>query len=119
MKFDIHYVKLHISSAPLLKQKRCLVCYIRNQCYVSCALDSDSKLSLMLCAGSGDSAGKNLCSFGKILSESGNIFVIYIGDLLGAERANLLPLVRTERLLLCILRIFVLYIFIQSDNLLY
>lgn len=86
---------------------------------MSCALDSDGKLSLMFRTGSGYPAGKNLGSFGKILSQSGYVLVIDILYILGAERANLLLFVRTEGFLLCFLGIFVLYILIQRDNLLF
>jgi len=72
----------------------------------------------MLRAGSGYSAGKNLGSFRKILSQSGDVFVIDNFYLLGAERANLL-LVGTEGFLLCFLGIFGLYFLIQRDNLLF
>jgi hypothetical protein len=96
-----------------------LVCYIGYQSYVSCTLNSKSELSLMLCASTGNSAGENLSSLREILSKSGNVFVIYIRDLLSAECTNLLSLVRTERFLLCILRFSALHFFIQSDNLLF
>jgi len=47
----------------------------------------------------GNTSGKNLGSFGKILSESCYIFIINVFDLFGAENANLLLSAGTERLL--------------------
>lgn len=43
-----------------------LVCYVRHKCKMSCALDSNSKCSLMLCTVSGDSSGKDFSSFGNV-----------------------------------------------------
>ena len=53
------------------------------------ALDRVSELSLMLSASAGDSSGKNLCTFGDILSQSDGILVVNRFDLFCAELADL------------------------------
>ena len=60
------------------------------QCYVTCSLDSISEFSLVLSAGTGYTAGKNLRTFGNELSESCNIFVIDVFNFFSAEYANFL-----------------------------
>ncbi len=55
----------------------------------ACALDLDSKASLMLGAGSGDAAGKNLAPLGGVSAETVGILIIDF-RFLGAETAHLL-----------------------------
>lgn len=56
---------------------------------MSCSLDRKRELSLMNCAGAGDSAGQDLGTLGKILSEAGNILIVNAGNLVRTEDANL------------------------------
>jgi len=44
----------------------------------------------MSCAGAGGAARDYLCALGKISAKTGNVLVVYIFDLVNAERANLL-----------------------------
>ena len=62
---------------------------IRNECDVSCSLDSYCKLSLMLCASTCDSSGKNLCTLGYKATKLCNILIIYEFNLIGTELADL------------------------------
>jgi hypothetical protein len=67
---------------------------------MACSLNSDSKLTLMISAGSGDSSGKDLGTLAYALSESAYVFVIDMVDLISAELADLLvSFVLTEGLL--------------------
>ena len=51
------------------------------------ALDRNRKLTLMLCAGAGDSSGKDLCTFAYALAESDSVLVIDVFDFICAELA--------------------------------
>ena len=53
------------------------------------ALDSDGQLTLMLGAGAGYTAGNNLSTFGEILAQTGNVFVVDLLDSIYTESANL------------------------------
>ena len=48
------------------------------------------KLSLMVSAGTGSSAGEDLCSLGDVLAELSNVFIVDVIDAVDAERADLL-----------------------------
>ena len=77
-----------------------LVADIRDERHVACSLNSDSKLTLMISAGSGDSSGKDLGALAYALSKSAYVFVIDMVDLISAELADLLvSFVLTEGLL--------------------
>lgn len=52
------------------------------------AFDSGSQLTLMACAGSGNSSGNDFSSFGEESSQTGNIFVIDFSDFIYAESTN-------------------------------
>jgi hypothetical protein len=67
-----------------------LVGNVRKQCYLSCALDSGVQLTLMLCAGSGNSSGKYFSTFTDELSELCGILVVDKINLVSAENANFL-----------------------------
>ena len=54
------------------------------------ALDSGGELSLVLCAGAGDSSGKDLRAFGDALSQSDGVLVVDVFDVVSAEHANFL-----------------------------
>lgn len=83
---------------------------------MSCALNSGSKLSLMLSAGTGNTSGKDLGSLGETLSDPEGILIIDMLYLVSTESTNLLPLLRTEGLLNFGSYLFVV---IQSNNLLF
>ena len=53
-------------------------------------LDSDGELTLMLCAGAGDSSGEDLRTLGDILSQTGYVLVIDLVDVICAELADFL-----------------------------
>ena len=52
------------------------------------AFDSGGQLTLMACAGSGNSSGNDFASFGEESSKTGNVFVIDFSDFIYAECAN-------------------------------
>jgi len=56
---------------------------------VSCTLDSGGQLSLMICAGAGNSAGQDLGTLRNVSAESGDILVVDDFNLIDAEVANL------------------------------
>ncbi len=56
---------------------------------VTSALDSGLKLSLVLSAGAGNTAGKDLAALADELAEAGCILVIDVADVFFAEDANL------------------------------
>ncbi len=53
------------------------------------ALNSGLKLTLMLCASAGNTAGKDLAALADELAKAGCILVIDVADVLLAEDANL------------------------------
>lgn len=71
---------------------------------MTCSLDRDRQLTLMGCAGAGDSPGKDLAAFRDILAQLRCILVIN-GIVFSAEDANLLLSVEgssaLERLAAC------------------
>ena len=79
-----------------------LVADVRNYSDVTSSLDCFCELSLMLCASTCDSSGKNLGSFGEIFVKLYRVLVIDEFYLVSAEVTNLFLLVVLE-LLLCIL----------------
>ena len=79
---------------------------------MSSALNSDSNLSLMLSASTGNTSGKDLRSFRKIPSKLESILVVYVVDLLSAVSTNLLSLLVGSEGLLSLT--FGSYISIQS-----
>ncbi len=66
---------------------------------MSCALNSDCELSLMFSTGTCNASGKNLRSFGKVLSQSESVLIVNILDFVSAESTNLFSLLGSERLL--------------------
>ena len=73
---------------------------------MACSLDGDGQLTLVHSAGTGNTSGKDLCSFRNKLSELCNILVINIANLVLTEDANLLSSVHgTESGTLCIVSI--------------
>ena len=76
-----------------------LVGNIVNKSDLSCALNSGGELSLMKSTVTGDTSGKNLRSFGDILSQSCDVLIVDVFNLFGAEKANFLLSAGTERLL--------------------
>lgn len=52
------------------------------------AFDSGCQLTLMACAGSGNSSGNDFASFREESSQTGDIFVINVGNFINAERAD-------------------------------
>ena len=66
-----------------------LLYLIRKQSDVARSLDCSGQRSLMLRAGSGDAAGKNLSSLGNVLSERRNILIINRLRVLRAENTDL------------------------------
>jgi hypothetical protein len=67
-----------------------LVADVGQKRYMAGTLDSDGQLTLMLCAGTGNSSGKNLCTLADELAKSCNILVIDLIDTICAELADLL-----------------------------
>ena len=67
-----------------------LVADVGHKSHKSCSLDSDSQLTLMLCTGAGNAAGKNLCALGGKLAKTCSILVIDVLYLILAELADLL-----------------------------
>lgn len=61
---------------------------IRNERNVSCSLDSYGKLSLVLCAGTGDSSGKNLGTLRNKAAKLSNILIVYEFNLIDTELAD-------------------------------
>ena len=58
---------------------------------MSCAFDSQRNSSLMLCARSGRSAGKDFSSLGNEFAKGGNVLVAHGLFACSAERADLFP----------------------------
>ena len=85
------------SSGP--KARLDLVGNIGNKSDLSCALNSGGELSLMKSTVTGDTSGKNLRSFGEILSQSCDVLIVDVFNLFGAEKANFLLSAGTESLL--------------------
>ena len=54
------------------------------------ALDRCCEVTLMSCAGAGDTTGKNFSSFGHKAAQTGDILIINVLYLINAEAANLL-----------------------------
>lgn len=70
----------------------------RKQCKLTCSLDSECEISLMLCAVACYAAGKNLSSFGNVLLKCSHIFIIYRFCLLAAEYADFASSVEASHL---------------------
>ena len=66
------------------------VAYIREQSDVSCSLDRNCQLTLMISTGAGDTAGQDLGSFRHALLELSDILVVDLLYTVYAEHANLL-----------------------------
>jgi hypothetical protein len=66
------------------------------------SLNGDGQLTLVKSAGTVDSSGKNLSALADALSESGNVLIVDVLDLIGTELADLSMslIARTEGLLL-------------------
>ncbi len=64
--------------------------YEGQECHLTCTLDSGGQFALMLCAGAGYTAGKDLSTLGNELSETRSILVIDNSCLLGAENTDFL-----------------------------
>ena len=67
-----------------------LVADIRKQSDVSCSLDSNCELTLMVSASACYTSGKNLSSLGHALSELSEILIIDLLDSVSTEHTNLL-----------------------------
>jgi hypothetical protein len=63
----------------------CLFSCIGEQRYMTCSLDSQGYLALMLGTITGNSSGKNLASLGNVFSEFENIFIINVVNLVHAK----------------------------------
>jgi len=74
-----------------------LVADKRQQGNVSCALDSDCELALVVRARAGDTAGDNLCALADVSAQYGDILIIYALHFINAERANFSSLAATMR----------------------
>ena len=76
---------------------------VRKQSHVTSALDSGRQGTLMLSAGAGHTAGKDLGALGDELAELCNVLVVDGFNLVCTEKANLLTLVvRTEGTLILV-----------------
>ncbi len=77
---------------------KALVANVRKKSSLTSTLDSGCELALVLCAGSGNTAGKNLSTLGDKLLKSGNVLVVDNFYFIGTESANLLfsANIRTE-----------------------
>ena len=75
-------------SADILAVKS--VCGVGKNSNISCSLDSGGELSLMISAGTGYTAGKDLRSFGSEAAKLCSILVIYGLNLINTKSANLL-----------------------------
>ncbi len=67
----------------------------------TCALNSNGDLTLVLCASSGNSAGQNLGTLADALSESCDVLVIDMSDLVCAELTYLSTLVTVHSIRTC------------------
>jgi hypothetical protein len=65
------------------------IIYERQESCMTCTLDSGLKLTLMLSAGAGNTAGKDLAALADELAKARCILVIDVADVLLAEDANL------------------------------
>ncbi len=65
------------------------IIYEGQESCMTSALDSGLKLSLVLSAGAGNTAGKDLAALADELAEAGCILVIDVADIFFAEDANL------------------------------
>ena len=63
---------------------------IGKKSHISCSLDGDRQISLMLSANARSSAGNDFSLFGNKLLQSVDVFIIDDGIFFGAEQANLL-----------------------------
>jgi hypothetical protein len=59
------------------------------KCEMTRTLNRDSQLTLMMCAGSGNTAGKNLSALGNVTAQFCNILVVNGLDFVNAEAADL------------------------------
>ena len=75
------------------------VCYIRQQGDVAGALDGDRQLTLMSSAGTSRTAGQDLAALRQVTAEFRSVFEIDVGNLVYAERANLLALARMDTII--------------------
>ena len=66
-----------------------LVADVGDECHVACSLYSNGQLALMKSAGAGDSSGKDLGTLAYALLKSGNVLIVDMIDLIGAELADL------------------------------
>ncbi len=73
---------------PLFKTSF-LVADVGDERHVACSLYSNGQLTLMKSAGAGDSSGKDLGTLAYALLESGNVLIVDMIDLIGAELADL------------------------------
>lgn len=63
---------------------------VGHKSHLTGALDSERELTLMLCASTGDSAGKKLGALAYELAEACGILIVDVIDLICAENANFL-----------------------------
>lgn len=64
---------------------------------MSCALDSGGQLTLMLSAGAGNTTGNNLSAVGKVSSQTWNVLVVDVMNLIYTESANLFSALSAAR----------------------
>lgn len=67
-----------------------LVCFVREQSHNSCSLNSNSKRSLMFCANTAHTTGKDFALLGDEATELCNVLVVYVVNVIYAERAHFL-----------------------------
>ena len=73
-----------------------LVGDVRQKSNLTSSLDSGVELSLVYCAGTGNSSGKNFAALADELAELVGILVINVGNLVCAEDADLFSLAAYE-----------------------
>lgn len=66
-----------------------LVSHVGQQCDLTCALDGDGQLTLMLCAGTGGTTGQNLAALGNVAAQLGSVLIVNLLDLVHAEGTDL------------------------------
>ena len=66
----------------------CSVSSVRKQCDVACSLDCGGELSLVHCAGTGDTSGQDLSAFGSQLAQ---LHGILVADIISPETSAFIP----------------------------
>ena len=81
-----------------------LFCNEGQQSDLTCALDSDGQLTLMLCAGAGHTAGQDLAALGNISAKLSSILEVDLFHFINTERTDLSTLAGTHIATLSALR---------------